>query len=169
MGKLLGLVAGNGELPLLVAQGARAQGYDVVTAALLGETGPELKALSQVFVEVKIGQLGPVLKVMKQNHVGECVMVGGFTKKKLFGRVSLDLTTLKVAARVGRQLQEDKLLREVADLFAREGVTVMPVPPFIPDHMAPEGVMTKKKPTPDEEADIQYGMSVARMTGSMDV
>ncbi|MEW5849986.1 MAG: UDP-2,3-diacylglucosamine diphosphatase LpxI [Myxococcota bacterium] len=168
-GKVLGLVAGSGDLPVLVAQGARAQGYKVATAALMGETGEELRAASDVFEEVKIGQLGAILRVLQRAEATECVMVGGFSKKNLFRRAAPDLTTLKLVYRLGRQLQDDALLRGVAKVFEDKGILVMPVPPFIPDHMALPGVMTRLQPTEDEEKDVRYGMQVAKTTGGLDV
>ncbi len=167
--RILGLLAGGGDLPVLVAQGARAQGCRVITSGLMGETAPALRALSDVFEEVKIGHLGAVVRLFKEHHANECVMVGTFPKTNLFGRVGFDLTLLQLLARVGRQLQDDKTLREVTRLFESEGFPVKAVPPFIPDHMAPQGVLTKRQPTPDEQDDITYGMTVARATGALDV
>jgi hypothetical protein len=167
--KVLGLVAGSGDLPPLVAAGARAQGFTVATVGLMGETGPELRALSDTFCEVKIGQVGGMVRQLKQAGATCCVMVGGFSKRELLGRAMPDLTALKLVARLGRQLRDDRLMRGVAELVEKAGIPVQPVPPFIPDHMAVDGAMTVREPTPDELADITYGMRVAHTVGALDV
>ena len=166
---VLGLLAGHGDLPVLVARGARAQGMHLVTAGLTGDFSPELPTLSHHFGEVKVGQIGAVFDLFAAHGVTQVVMVGTFTKTKLFSRFRPDLEFLRLVARVGRQLQDDRALREFTLMFEERGMQVMPVPPFIPDHMAPAGVMTRRQPTPDEEKDIAYGMGVARTAGALDV
>jgi len=99
---VLGLVAGNGDLPLLVARGAKALGHRVVTAALMGETGAELKAASDVHEEVALGDLGGIHSVFKRGGATQVVMVGGFSKQRLFSRVRPDLDALMLVARLGR-------------------------------------------------------------------
>jgi DUF1009 family protein len=166
---VLGLVAGNGDLPRLVAEGARAQGRTVVTAALLGEADPKVRELSAVYEETRIGQLGAMIDTLRRGGASECVMVGSFSKQRLFSRVLPDLAALSIVAKLRRQLRDDAILRAIAELFESKGIKVLAVPPFIPDHMARAGVMTHRSPTPDEQDDMGYGMRVARATGLLDV
>ncbi|MBI5493833.1 MAG: UDP-2,3-diacylglucosamine diphosphatase LpxI [Deltaproteobacteria bacterium] len=165
---VLGLLAGNGDLPRLVAEGARAAGWRVVTAAM-GPVVPELRGVSDAYSELALGQLGGVLDVFRREKATGCVMAGHFAKASVFGGFRPDLTLLGIVARLGRQLQDDRALREVARVFEEAGVPVLAVPPFVPAHMAREGVMTSRRPTPDEADDIRYGMQVARTTGGLDV
>lgn len=167
--KVLGLVAGSGDLPPIIARGARMQGYRVATVALLGETGPSLRQASDSFLEIRLGQLGALLRGLKDARATACVMAGGFSKRAVFSQVRPDLAALKLVFKLGGQLQDDRLLRAVAQLVEELGIPVVAVPPFIPDHMAAEGAMTRRKPTADEEKDIQFGMQVARTTGALDV
>jgi DUF1009 family protein len=167
--RTVGLLAGHGELPRLVAEGVRAQGHRLITAGLVGEYAAELPGLSAAFTDVKIGALGTVFDHFAKHGVQDVVMVGTFRKTDLFSRFRPDLTFLKLVARVGRQLADDRALREVARMFEEQGMGVVPVPRYIPTHMAPAGVMTRRKPTADESEDITYGMQVARTVGSLDV
>ncbi|MFH1809269.1 MAG: UDP-2,3-diacylglucosamine diphosphatase LpxI [Pseudomonadota bacterium] len=164
----LGILAGNGVLPGMVARGARALGRPVVVAGLKGEVDLALRDEVELFREVPIGSLGAVLKTFHDGGAREAVMVGGVSKRRLFSRVRPDRLAAKLLLRL-RHFKDDHALRALADLLAEHGVQVVDASAFVPDALAPVGVMTRRQPSEGEWQDIRFGFDVLRDLAPVDV
>ncbi len=164
----LGILAGNGVLPAMVARGARAQGRPVVIAGLRGEVDAELAALADHFREVPVGHLGAVVKTFREAGASEAVMVGGVSKRRLFSRARPDWLAAKLLLRL-RHFKDDAALRALADLFGEEGVTVVDASDFVREALAPEGALTRRQPSEGERADIAFGFDLLRDLAPVDV
>lgn len=164
----LGLVAGNGSLPLTLARTVKASGRPLVVVAHVGEADPEIEKWATSITWVKVGQVGRVLETLKAGGVQEAVMLGGITKTSWFDGARPDLLALKLLARVAIRT-DDSMLRVLAAEFEANGVTIVSGVPWLGDARAPEGVMGKHSPTDDELADVRYGLELARGVGSFDI
>ncbi|MBW2257793.1 MAG: UDP-2,3-diacylglucosamine diphosphatase LpxI [Deltaproteobacteria bacterium] len=164
----IGIIAGNGELPAMVASGARSQGLRVVVAGLKGEVDGSLRALSDHYREVPIGNFGAIVRTFLDNGASCAVMVGGVSKRRLFSRVRPDRLAAKLLLRLPHY-KDDHALRAVADLLGEEGITVVDASAFVPEALAPEGVLSKRQPSDGERADIEFGFKVLRELSPVDV
>ncbi len=165
----LGILAGNGMLPLMVARGARDLGLQVVVAGLRGEVDlQQLAPFAQVIEEVPIGHLGAALRVFKDAGVEQAVMAGGVNKGHLFSRARPDRLAAKVLLRL-RNFKDDAALRAVAQVFAEGGLRIIDASQFVQDDLAPPGLLSKRKVKAGEMEDVHFGFSLLRDLSSIDV
>jgi DUF1009 family protein len=166
--KRLGIIAGNGRFPLLVAQEARRQGCWVMAVGHQGETLPELEPLVDEFEWIRVGQIGRMIDRFQRAGVREVVMAGGITKTRLFTEVRPDLRALTLLAKL-RTKDDDAILRGLAAELERSGLVVGDSVHYLGALMATPGPMTAKAPTAEEWADIEYGWGVAKAVGRLGI
>jgi DUF1009 family protein len=164
----IGLIAGGGRFPLLFAESARRAGHRVVAVAHRNETDPTLAERVDALTWVKLGQIGHILEALRAGGATQSVMLGAITKKRFFADAMLDVTGLRVLARVAIR-SDDNLLRAFARFLEEEGVPITDPTPFLADRLAPEGVLGKQQPTAEELADARYGLDLARGIGRLDL
>ncbi|ABC80861.1 LpxI family protein [Anaeromyxobacter dehalogenans] len=164
----IGLIAGGGRFPLLFAESARRAGHRVVAVAHKSETDPELAKQVDAITWVKLGQIGHLLEGLRAGGASQCVMLGSITKKRFFADAMLDATGVRVLARVAVR-SDDNLLRAMARFLEEEGVAITDPTPFLADRLAPEGVLGRHQPTPEELEDARYGLELARGIGRLDL
>ncbi|MFO7875670.1 MAG: UDP-2,3-diacylglucosamine diphosphatase LpxI [Desulfovermiculus sp.] len=163
----LGIVAGEGQFPLLVAQGARRLGRPAVGIAFKDHTRPELSMLLDEVTWLRIGQLNKMLAFFKKNDVQEVVFAGGINKPR-----TLDMRPDFRAAKLLFQLRsknDNSLLHSVVKLLEDEGFTPVSALQFVPSLRAPAGVLTKREPTRQEKVDIEFGWPLAKEIGRLDI
>jgi DUF1009 family protein len=168
MSENIGLIAGKGQFPLLFAEAARRHGVEVVAVAHRGETDPDLASLVKELHWVYVGQLGKIIRIFKGAGVSRAVMAGGISRGRLFKEFRPDLRALSVVRRAGAG-RDDRLLRAVADELQSEGITVAPSTLFLDELLAPAGQISRRAPSPEEMADIDFGFKVAKEIGSLDL
>lgn len=168
MSGIIGLIAGKSKFPLLLAQAARRQGWEVVAAAHRGETEPELEKLVAACQWVYVGQLGKIIRFFKKHGVTQAVMAGGITKGRLFSHFRPDLRALRVVG-PRRHYGDDGILRAVADEFSRDGIAIVSATDFLPELLTPAGVLSRRRPTHSEDQDIAFGFQIAKEIGRLDI
>ncbi len=165
---IIGLIAGSGRFPLLFAESARRAGHEVVVAAFVNQTLPELANHVQAITWVKLGEFGKVAAALKRGGASGVVMLGGVTKARFFRDAWVDLAGLKLLAEVAVR-SDDNLLRAVARWLEEQGLPVVDPTPYLQDRLAPEGVLGKHAPSDEEWADASYGLELARGIGRLDL
>ncbi len=164
----IGLIAGNGTVPVEFARAAREKGMRVIAVAHEGETLPELAQWVDSISWIKVGQLGKLISIFKEQDVHDVLMAGGIKKTRLFRGGMPDL---RAAALLAKMLykKDDSILRAVAAELESEGITVRESTLYLDNLLAPAGVLTKKKPSKDERQDIEFGWSMAKEIGRLDI
>ena len=163
----IGLIAGNGRLPILFVQALNTSNRRVVAVGHEGETDALLARLVDDFVWVRLGQFKKILDFFLRHNVRWIVMAGGITKSRIW-RARPDLLALKMVLSM-RHLHDDLLLRTAASLLEKHGFLLKSVTDFVPDFLAPTGVMSRRQPTQEEWADIRFGWEAAKALGRMDI
>jgi hypothetical protein len=164
----IGLIAGNGNFPLAFARAAKEKGLQVIAVAHEGETLPELAELVDGIFWVKVGQLGKLIKIFKDQDVSDVLMAGGIKKTRLFGGGLPDMRGMTVLARMIHK-KDDSLLRAVATELESEGITVRESTLYLDNLLAQAGVLTKRRPTKNELQDIEFGWHLAKEIGKLDI
>lgn len=167
MGEVLGIVAGKGQFPLLVARGAKAMGYRVAMVGFAGHTDEAIAREADAFTMLHLGQVNKTIEFMHKNGVQKMCFAGAISKPKALD-LRPDFRAVKILFSL-RGKGDDALLRAVADEFARENITVISPVAFAPALRAPQGVQTKRAPTPGEWDDIRFAWPMARSLGAMDI
>ena len=164
----LGLIAGGGVFPLMVADAARDRGLRVVAVAHEGETDPLLAEKVDEIAWIKLGQLGHLLKVLKKAGVTKTVMAGTINKKKMFENVRPDLRGLTLMSKLAI-FHDDDILRAVAGELQREGIHIVSSAEHLPELLAPRGNLTRRKPNQEEREDVEFGWKIAKELGRLDI
>jgi DUF1009 family protein len=164
----IGLIAGNGNFPIAFARAARLKGMQVVAVAHEGETLPELANLVDVIFWVKVGQLGKIIQLFKQEGVVDVLMAGGIKKTRFFGNTMPDLRGMAMLAKMVHK-KDDSLLRAVADELKSEGIIVRESTLYLDSIVAQKGILTKRKPAKPERQDIEFGWQMAKEIGRLDI
>ncbi|MEO6393175.1 MAG: UDP-2,3-diacylglucosamine diphosphatase LpxI [Pyrinomonadaceae bacterium] len=163
-----GLIAGNGRFPFLVLEGARRRGVSMSVVAIREETDPAIETLAQKVIWVGIGQLGKMLRFFKEQGVTHAIMAGQVKHVQIFSGALPDLRMLKMFMGLPRR-NTDALIGGVANELAKDGIELIDSTFFIPDQLAVEGVMSRRKPDARELKDIEYGLEVAGEIARLDL
>src|ERR1700747_2413156 len=158
----IGLIAGNGKFPFLVLDAARAQGYEVVVAAIKEEAFPEIESKGATSVHwLSLGELSKLIDTFKTEGVTRAVMAGQVKHKQIFSSIRPDWRLAKLLLSLGRP-NTDSLIRAIAKVLADEGIKLISSTELLEPLLAKPGVLTKRRPTDQEKKDITYGRDVAR-------
>jgi hypothetical protein len=165
----LGLIAGNGKFPFLVLDAARAQGYDVVVAAIKEETFPEIESKGAASVHwVSLGELSKLIDTFKAAGVTRAVMAGQVKHKQIFSAIKPDWRLAKLLLSLGTR-NTDSLLGAVAKVLADEGIMLENSTALLEPLLAKTGVLTKRAPSAQERRNIEYGRAVGRRLAEYDI
>ena len=169
----LGLIAGNGRFPFLILDAARAAGHDVTIVAIKEEALPELADLAArppaaACTWVSLGQLGTCISLLKGAGVTQAVMAGQVKHTKLFSDIMPDMTLLGVLMRL-KARNTDALISGIADVLRDNGIELLDSTAFLRPLMAREGVLTRRAPTDEERADLEFGCRIADAIAGLDV
>ena len=163
----LGLIAGNGQFPFLVIEGAHRAGAEVAVAAIREETDPAIESLAERLTWVGIGQLGKMLRFFKDEGVDKAIMAGQVKHVQIFSRAIPDVRMLKMLLRLPRR-NTDALIGAVANELASEGIELIDSTFFLKDQLPQPGTLTKRAPDQRERSDVEYGLEIARGIAGID-
>jgi UDP-2,3-diacylglucosamine hydrolase len=166
--KKVGLIAGNGMFPIAFAKAAKQKGIQIIAVAHEGETLPELAEWVDGIFWVRVGQLGKLISIFKEQDVKDVMMAGGIKKTHLFSGAVPDLRGITFFAKMIHK-KDDSILRAVADELESEGIIVRESTMYLDNILAPAGVLTKRKPSKDEKKDIEFGWQMAKGIGKLDI
>jgi DUF1009 family protein len=171
----LGLVAGEGVFPLLVARGARAVGRKVVCLGFRGSAWPDLRRECDTFEWCRVARLGKWFRVLRRAGCSEAIMVGRVVKTRMHERFLAlrnlpDLRGLRLWWTV---LRKDKrpqtVLSAMIDMFAAEGIPLIDSTQYCKEHLATAGVMTRTQPTEAQWQDVRYGWERCTTISRLDI
>lgn len=168
MMKKIGLIAGNGQFPILFAQAARQKGWSVHAAAYRDETNPDLVQHVDTLEWFYLGQIGKLIKYFRQHGITQAVMMGAIRKTRMFTNIRPDIKFLSFMATM-RNTHDDAVLRGFAQLMETEGIRIQPSTMLLPELLAPAGIWTQRKPSRSEYRDIRLGWRLAKEIGRLDI
>lgn len=167
--KTLGLIAGKGRFPFLVAQEAKREGYRVVCCGIAQESDPELAKVTDSYCEVKLGQLKRLRDFFKEEGVSEASMAGKVEKVRLFqGEVRPDLEMAKVLLKV-RDFRDDSLLGGIADYLSSQGIELHDSTRFLKEALPGKGILGRTQLSREAQEDIDFGWKVAKALAALDI
>ena len=164
----VGLIAGSGQFPLLFAHAARQASVRVLAVGFDGETNPSLSKYVDEFHMLKLGQLSRLIATFKKAGITQAAMAGAIDKTRLYAKIRPDWRAVRFMGRLMNK-KDDSLLRALADELESEGIHVQPSTIFLPELLAPEGILTRRKPNRREQADIAFGWTLAKEIGRLDI
>jgi DUF1009 family protein len=167
--KALGLVAGEGKLPALLAMGAKAKGYRVIAFALSEDAVQSVERVADKVVPIAPGQLGRNLTLFQKEGLTSVVFVGKVPKINLLRNImKFDWTAVKELSRLPN-FTDDSIQRAIGEFVGANGIKVRTQSEFLQDLFPEVGILSKRQPTAEEYADIDYGFSIAKEIARIDV
>lgn len=163
-----GMIAGNGRFPLLAVETARREGHEVVVVAIENEAAPEIAHGASSIYWINIGQLGKLIDILKRERISEVMMAGQVKHVSLFSSVKPDWRLVKLLASL-KEKNTAALIGGIQRVLREEGIELVDSTRLLKPLLAPEGVLTRRKPTREEEADIRYGRRIAAVLASADI
>ena len=139
-----GLIAGNGKFPFLVIEGAKRRGENLAVVAIREETDPKIESVTDTICWVGIGQLGKMIRFFKSRGVEKVIMAGQVKHIQIFSGALPDARMFKMLWNLPKR-NTDSLIGGVAAELAADGIELIASTYFIPEHLAPVGVITRRK------------------------
>jgi UDP-2,3-diacylglucosamine hydrolase len=165
----LGLIAGNGKFPFLVLDAARAQGYDVVVAAIKEEAFSEIESHGALSVHwLSLGELSKLIETFQREGVRRALMAGQVKHKQIFSSIRPDWRLAKLLLSLATR-NTDSLLGAVAKVLAEEGIILENSTSLLEALLVKVGVLTERSPEEHELKNVEYGGVVARQLAQHDI
>lgn len=165
----IGLIAGNGNFPLLVLDAARSNGLDVVVAAIKEETSPEIEQHGALAVHwLSLGELSRLIETFKSEGISRAIMAGQVKHRQIFSSIKPDWRLAKLLLSL-RSRNTDALIGGVAKVLGDEGIILMNSTDLLEPMLATPGVLTRRDPSDSEQTNISYGRGVAQHLSRFDI
>ncbi len=170
----LGLIAGAGQFPFLVARGARAAGCRVDILGLRGLADPALAAEADRFRWTGMVRLGHWIRTLRRWGDSEAILAGSVHKSEMYGRFRLlrympDWASIRLWYFDVPDKRNDTVLCAVADAMAQKGITLEDCVKYCSKDMAPEGVLTSRQPSAAQQKDAEFGWRIVKEMGRLDI
>jgi hypothetical protein len=163
-----GLIAGNGDFPFLVLEGARSRGIEMAVIAIREEASPALEQVAKRFHWISLGELGRGIDLLHQEGVKHAVMAGQVKHNKIFSGIRPDWRLAKLLLTLSTK-NTDSLIGAVARVLEDEGIELVDSTKFLGALLPQTGVLTKRAPDESESADIEYGRRIAAQIAALDL
>ena len=171
----IGLLAAYGRFPMLFAEAARRAGFEVVCVAIRDAASPELANFVDSFCWVGIAQLGGMIRSFRRAGVRRVVMAGKVAKTQIYApwrifRFLPDWRFARTWLSIGRgDRKDDSMLLALVREFHRDGIDIVSALDFCPELLVKSGHLTRRRPTDSESRDIEFGWTLAKEMGRLDV
>ena len=166
--EILGIIAGNGVYPKVLAVAARKAGVKkIVTAAFTDETDPAIDKHVDVVEWLRVGQLGRLLKFFREHEVSRAIMAGQIAPKNLFD-LRPDVKALVVLAKL-KQRNAESIFAAIAEELGKVDIHLLPATTFLDDELAAKGLIAGAKLSRAEEEDVDFGWNIAKEIARLDI
>ena len=163
-----GLIAGNGDFPFLVLEGARSRGIEMAVIAIREEASAELERVAKRLHWVSLGELSRTIELLHQEGVKHAVMAGQVKHNKIFSAIRPDWRLAKLLFSLPAK-NTDSLIGAIARVLGEEDIELVDSTKFLGPLLPEAGVLTRRAPNNSEAADIAYGHTVARQIAGLDL
>lgn len=165
---ILGIIAGNGAYPIVLADAARAAGVKkIIAAAFTDETDPALTQHVDLVEWFRVGQLSRLLKFFREQRVRHAIMAGQIAPKNLFD-LRPDWKALLLVAKL-KERNAESIFGAIANELAKVDVDLLPATSFLEDQLAPAGLIAGPKLSRREEEDVDFGRKIAKEIARFDI
>ncbi len=163
-----GLIAGDGILPIRMAQYAKENGFEVVCISLANDNLRDLKKYCSKVYSCHPGEVNKIEKILKDEEIKQLTFLGKVHKKVLLQLNKFDKRAIELIKEAAR-LNDDQVMLMIIEQLANIGIEVLDQTIFIKNLMISAGVLGKHKPTEAQISDVNYGFWLAKEMGKLDV
>ncbi len=176
--KRIGLMAGWGRYPLVIAEALRRRGCETYCLGTIGHADPALAAVCHDFRWLGLAKFGAAIRYFHKHNVTEVMLAGKIFKVRLFQRWSWlrhlpDLRTIRMFAphlwTRHKDCRDDSLAGAIVAEFAAEGIHFAPPTDYVPELLVKPGRLTRRGPSEWQEKDVAFGWQIAKEMGRLDI
>jgi DUF1009 family protein len=165
---VLGIIAGNGRYPILLAEAARERGVKrIVIVGFSGETAAHVEKLADHYTKLRVGQLGGLCNYFRDQKVNHAIMAGQIAPGNLFDLLP-DIKGALLLARL-KERNAETIFAAIADELKLAGVELLPATTFLEDSLPEPGHIAGPKLSGQQLADVALGFRTAKETSRMDI
>lgn len=174
--EVLGLIAGCGRLPFIIAAGARRAGLKLICVGLAGSAEPALAESADVYYSAAIARPGSWIRKLRRHGVSRAILAGRIAK----GRVHTPWRIMRYlpdwrAFRIwywrlrGKDKHNEAVLSALAEELADGGIVLEDSTKYCAEHLATAGAMTGHGPDSSSESDIEFGWPIVKKLAEMGI
>jgi DUF1009 family protein len=175
-GEAIGLIAGEGRLPVIIAAGLRKAGLKIVCLGLAGSADVSLAESVDVFYDVPLARPGNWIGKLRRHNITSAIMAGRVAKGSIFTpwRILRYLPDWR-AVRIWywrlrkKNKQNETLLKALADELDSGGIKLEDSTKYCKEHLATQGSMTGGDPGGAVANDIEFGWAIVKKIAEMDI
>jgi DUF1009 family protein len=164
----IGLIAGNGRFPFLVAQEIKKRGDNVVCIALKEEADSSIEQFCYKTFFISVGKFQKIIDALKSQDVKTVIMAGQVKHVKIYSAISMDFRAIKVMGSLINK-KTDTILKTIAQEFDKDSMTLMPSHYYLTSLLAEKGLIVGKKLSSAENKDIEFGFKIAKGIAGFDI
>lgn len=157
----VGIIAGSGYLPVILAQEIKKSGKEIVCIAVTKDPEEKLKDLVDEFYLISVGRVKKIIKTLSNSNASEIIIIGKVSKNLLFKPMHFDASAIRIISKL-KNKSDLSLFKAIADEFESNGLNLIDQRVYLGCLLPPRGVLTKHEPSKSQWQDIEYGMSLAR-------
>ena len=164
----LGIIAGRGSLPVVIAEAVSVANVPLHIVGIRGEASEDIERFPHTWI--KWGELGKLLNALNRNDCTDLVIIGGVNRPD-FDNVRVDLGAIKTLPFLMSLAKggDDRLLSRVVRFFEEKGYRVHGAGDVLPGLLVTEGTLSTRKPSAEDRADIRSALEVVRALGRLDI
>jgi DUF1009 family protein len=164
----IGLIAGAGIIPHIIAKKAADSGHKVISISLSTEVGTQLTPLVHKNFSIGVGQIHKIFKTLRGENISQIIIAGKVEKEMVFKLQMFDLKTLNLLRKL-KSRQDKAILEKGIELIEEEGFKVLDQKKFLKELFPAKGVLTSKQPTQSELDDIEFGFPIAKYMADKEI
>ncbi|MDD3014606.1 MAG: UDP-2,3-diacylglucosamine diphosphatase LpxI [Candidatus Gastranaerophilales bacterium] len=168
LSKRLGLIAGDGELPIKLARSAKNMGFSTIAISLAPCNRKQLTRYCEKVYSFGPGEIQKIVDTLHKENIKQVSFIGKVHKGLLLRNPRLDSRAFKLIKQ-RKRLNDDQVMFIVIEELESENINVLDQTLFIKDLLAEKGVLSNLNPTSDECIDIEYGFQIAKQMGKIDI
>lgn len=167
--KKIGLIAGEGRFPIIFAQKAKLNNVDIIAVGIKSKTNKKLKKYVEKAYYVKLGEFKKLINYFKKHNIKVAVMAGKVPKVSIFDKRIIADKELKELLNRVKDKKDVSLLKEIGNVLQLNGIEVLKSTIYMEEFLANKGNITKRKPTQQEQEDIEFGKKIAKEIAHLDI
>lgn len=166
--KRIGLIAGKGKLPLILAKQIKKENIELIIISLIKDEQKELQAIADRFYSYDLGQAQVIIETLLTEGIKEIFMIGKVGKEIIFDKSKLDSKAIAILDKL-KDKDDNAIMKAIIDELGNAGIKVLDQTQFLSDLLAKKGVLTKKQPDANQWLDIEYGILMAKKIASLNI
>ncbi|MFH1562203.1 MAG: UDP-2,3-diacylglucosamine diphosphatase LpxI [Nitrospirota bacterium] len=164
----IGLIAGRGELPLILAKQIKKEKFELIIISLIKDARKELQAIANRFYVFDLGQVQTIIDTFISEGVQQLFMIGKVGKEIIFDTARLDSKAKAILAKL-RDKDDNAIMKAIVEELGNTGIKVLDQTQYLSSLLVTKGVLTKKQPDAKQWLDIEYGMMMAKEIARLNI